>query len=90
MKYKAGDVVLIVSFMHGHMNSEMINNFCGKEMTIDYISPTLGNFGGKKLPFYRMQEDAGSWGWTDSMISRLATRYPRSSESKLKKSLPLI
>lgn len=90
MKYKAGDVVLITSFMHEHMNSEMINNFCGKEMTIDYISPKLGNFGGKKLPFYRMQEDGGSWGWTESMIVNCFPQYPKNETLKLSKSLPLL
>ena len=90
MKYKAGDVVVIVKQFHEGMSREMYRDYAEKEMTIDSISDRPGHFPVREEYFYYMKEDTHKWGWTDSMISRLATRYPRSSESKLKKSLPLI
>jgi hypothetical protein len=80
MKYKTGDKVKIKSLnwfntnrcggpviCDGFVFLEFMSEYCGKELTIDYI---YTNSNGKQA--YVMKETNTAWRFTDSMIEGLA------------------
>lgn len=84
MKYKPGDKVKIKSrnwFKANEYNGqgiddvitflEMIDDCCGKELTIDYISTDERGSG------YIMKEPKNQWRFTDSMIEGLVEHHEK-------------
>lgn len=93
MKYKTGDKVKIKSLnwfntnrcngpviCDGFVFLEFMSEYCGKELTIDYI---YTNSNGKQA--YVMKETNTAWRFTDSMIEGLADEEPQDKMVSLNK-----